>query len=106
MLAIPQVVNVERTIDVTLQHGLRVQRLLHGRSRRVRCTFAVDLHHGRARGPITCTLRVYRHRNLTGRLAVIPMSVTLVRRHRDISYEDGSGWRVYSPHRSLRFNPR
>jgi len=103
--AIPQVVNVQRTLNVTLAHAGNLQRLRHAHSRRVRCLFAEDLGHGRARGPISCTIRLYRTRNLHGLKAIIPVDVTLVRRHRNVSYEDGSGWRVYSAHRSLAFDP-
>lgn len=112
IVPLPQVVTIDRTLDVTIRHGLSVQRLLHGHSRKVRCRFAQDLGNGKARGPITCTLRVYRTWNQHGLLAAIPMSVTLVRYHAPISYEDGSGWRTYKKTgprrawRSLAFDPR
>lgn len=105
MLHAPPVVNVQRVLNVTLAHAGNLQRLRHARSRRVGCSFAVDLHHGKARGPIQCTVTLYRSRRLRHPVGHYTLDVTLVHRHRDASYEDGSGWRRYSLHRSLAFNP-
>lgn len=80
---------------------------LRGRSVRIRCSFAEDRGHGRARGPIVCRIRVYRTRDHRRLLGIRTYDLAVVGRvPSGISRDDGTGTRAYSSRRSLAFDLR
>lgn len=99
---VPQTVTVQRVLDVmTAKPGLAVRRDLAGRSHRVRCTFAEKVGKTRARGPITCTIRVYRTWNLHGLLGTRTLEVEVIARRHAFIRRNGTGYATYSAGRSL-----
>lgn len=101
---VPQTVTFQRVVDIaSATSGLAVRHQLHGRSHRVRCTFAEQVSKTRARGPITCTVRVYRtvdgHRFIGERI----MGVEVIARRHAFIRRDGTGFATYSSNRSLGF---
>lgn len=69
----------------------------HNHPRAVRVTL-----HCSTRRQLRCTLRVYSEFRLIDRDVLV---VRLVRRHRQVVYEDFSGWVSYSRTRSLYLDP-
>lgn len=104
---VPQTVTVQRVVDVTLTaQGRLWKRNLHGHSVTVRCSFAEKVGATRARGPITCSVRVYRGLKLHGLIGVRVFDLYVVKRHRAGLEEDGDGYATYSDGRSIDYNPR
>lgn len=99
---VPQTVTFQRVTDiVSARSGLVIRRQLGGRSHRVRCTFAEQVSETRARGPIQCTIRVYRTVDGHGHIASRVLDVEVVAHHHAFIRVNGTGYAKYSAGRSL-----
>lgn len=99
---VPQTVTFQKVVNiVSARSGFAVRRHLGGRSHRVRCTFAERVSATRARGPIECTIRVYRTTDAHGLVGVRVMDVRVVAHRHPFIRRNGTGFATYSANRSL-----
>lgn len=99
---VPQTVTFQRVTDiVSAKSGFAIRRHLGGRSHRVRCTFAERVSKTRARGPITCAVRVYKTVDGRRLVGVRLLEVEVVARQHAFIRRDGTGFATYSANRSL-----
>lgn len=106
MLALDHHVDRHRATVLVFNAERRIWRhnLPKSRSWRIRCAF--DDVRGRRGVPTDCTFRAYRTRDFKRRMLVLPILVSVVRPHRTLLFEDGSGWIRFDSKRALYLNPR